>query len=76
MTGTTSRAAHLSGVDELVIDDVVWGVAEAVECGGRVQEAGDAGAAIDVLADALQLGSVVEVGCADGLTHGVPIAAG
>lgn len=33
------------------------------------------GAAVDVLADALDLGGVVEVGGADGLAHNVPVGA-
>lgn len=70
------QSADLSGEDELVVDDVVGGVAEAVEGGGGVQEAGDARAAVDVLADALELGRVVEVGRADGLAHNVPVGAG
>ncbi len=73
--GQAQGAADLGGVDKFVVDDVVRGVTEAVERGGGVQEAGDAGAAIDVLADPLQPRRVVEVGCADSLAHGVPIAA-
>ena len=69
------RRPHLGGVDELVVDDVVGGVAEAVQGGGGVQEAGDAGAAVHVLPNTLQLGGVVEVGGADGLAHDVPVGA-
>ena len=58
-----------------MVDDVVWGVAEAVERRGGVQVAGDTSAAINIFANALQFGRIVEVSRADGLTHSVPVAA-
>lgn len=72
---TLFRATHLGSEDQLMVDNVVWSVAEAVERRGGMQEAGDARAAVDVLANALELAGVVEVGRADGLANHVPLAA-
>mgnify|MGYP001810380536 CR=1 FL=1 len=46
---------------------LTWREPQAVQRAGGVEVAGDGGAAVDVLADALELGGVVEVGRADGL---------
>ena len=47
--------------DELVVDDVVWEVSQAVERASGVELHGDAGAEVDVFADAFDFGRLVVV---------------
>ncbi len=70
-----SHALHvlLAGEDELVVHDVVGRVPQAVQGGGGMEVTRDGGAAVDVLPDAPHLGSIVEVGGADGLADHVPV---
>ncbi|GIX65042.1 DNA repair endonuclease, putative [Babesia caballi] len=65
----------LGGDDDLVVHDVVGSVAHAVEGRGGVEEAGGEAAQVGVLAETLELRSVVEVAGADGAAHLVPVGA-
>ena len=66
----------LAGVHQLMVHNVVRGVAQAVQGAAGVQEAGHPASAVVVLPDALQLGCIVEVGAANGFADNVPVRAG
>ena len=71
----SSHTLHvlLAGVYQLVIHNVVWGVAKPIKGTAGVQKARHAAATVVVFANALELGRVVEVGAADSFADDVPI---
>lgn len=58
---------------ELVVDDIVWEEAQAVQGGCGMEVHGDAGATVHVLADALYATGLVEVALDETLADRIPV---
>lgn len=75
VNGRHGRHVLLSSQDQLMVDNVLRYVAKTVQCAGRVQGHGHAGAEVDELANSLDARGLVVKAGADTFADDVPVCA-